>query len=104
MINNEKALNAFMEALQNAGLPVGSVFPDGKVRYTRPLTVREQSDADTIVDAYKAGRFDYLDKRVYPSVGDQLDMIYWDNINGTTEWRDAITAIKDANPKPEEIA
>jgi len=98
--NNAQA--ALHEALQVAGLPVRG-GADGNMRYTRQLTVREQADADTIVDAYKAGRFDYLDKRVYPSVGDQLDMIYWDNVNGTTEWRDAITAVKDANPKPEEL-
>jgi hypothetical protein len=27
-------------------------------------------------------------------------MQYWDAINGTTTWQDAIQAVKDANPKP----
>jgi len=37
----------------------------------------------------------------YPSIEEQLDMLYWDGINGTTNWSDAITAVKAANPKPE---
>ena len=34
----------------------------------------------------------------YPSMVDQLDMQYWDGINGTTTWADAIQAVKDAHP------
>lgn len=36
----------------------------------------------------------------YGPVGDQLDMIYQDQINNTTKWRDRITEVKQANPKP----
>ena len=36
----------------------------------------------------------------YASITDQLDQLYWDQINGTTVWRDAITANKAATPKP----
>ena len=35
----------------------------------------------------------------YPSIGDQLDMQFHDQVNDTTTWKDAIQAIKDANPK-----
>lgn len=35
----------------------------------------------------------------YPSITDQLDMIYWDNIRGTNTWRDTITEIKNKYPK-----
>lgn len=37
----------------------------------------------------------------YPSLAEQLDMQYWDSVNGTTTWADAIAAVKAANPKPE---
>ena len=37
----------------------------------------------------------------YPSIQEQLDMQYWDSVNGTTTWADAIAAVKAANPKPE---
>ena len=35
----------------------------------------------------------------YPSLQEQADMKYWDEINGTTVWRDTITAIKEKYPK-----
>ena len=36
----------------------------------------------------------------YPSMQEQLDMQYWDGVNGTTTWQDAIEAVKTGNPKP----
>jgi len=36
----------------------------------------------------------------YPSVGDQLDMIYKDNKNSTTTHADAVEAVKAKFPKP----
>ncbi len=38
--------------------------------------------------------------KIYPSLTEQLDMQYWDSINGTTKWKDLITKIKNDNPKP----
>ncbi len=45
----------------------------------------------------------YVEKRIaaYPSITDQLDMIYWDKIKGTTVWVDTISEIKTTYPKPE---
>jgi len=40
-------------------------------------------------------------KSAYPSIQEQLDMQYWDSVNGTTTWADAIAAIKEQYPKPE---
>ena len=36
----------------------------------------------------------------YPSLQEQADMQYWDSINGTTTWKDAIAKVKSDNPKP----
>ena len=36
----------------------------------------------------------------YPSWKEQMDMQYWDAVNGTTTWKDAIAKIKSDNPKP----
>tara|TARA_Y100000310_G_scaffold32774_1_gene31036 strand:- start:228 stop:518 length:291 start_codon:yes stop_codon:yes gene_type:complete len=38
----------------------------------------------------------------FPSVGDQLDMQYHDQLNGTTTWKDAIAKVKADNPKENE--
>ena len=35
----------------------------------------------------------------YPSIQEQLDMQYWDNVNGTTVWQNTINAIKLKYPK-----
>lgn len=35
----------------------------------------------------------------YPSIQDQLDMIYWDKVNGTNVWQDKISEIKAKYPK-----
>jgi len=39
----------------------------------------------------------------YPSIKEQLDMLYHDQIDGTSIWLDTITAIKEKWPKPQEI-
>ena len=36
----------------------------------------------------------------YPSIQEQLDMQYWDSVNGTTTWKDAVAKVKADNPKP----
>ena len=47
-------------------------------------------------------RIEYIDKRkaAYPSQEEQFDMQYWDQVNGTTTWKDAIAKVKSDNPKP----
>jgi len=39
-------------------------------------------------------------RNAYGSIADQLDMMYWDNVNGTTTWKDHIAQVKSDNPKP----
>jgi hypothetical protein len=46
-------------------------------------------------EAYKQAR-----RKAYPSIPDQLDMRYHDMVDGTTKWKDAITKVKEDNPKP----
>jgi hypothetical protein len=53
-------------------------------------------DADYAAKEYARNRSD-----AYPSIGDQLDMMYWDKVNDTTTWSDAIAAVKASYPKPE---
>ena len=35
----------------------------------------------------------------YPNIGDQLDMIYHDQTEGSRTWLDAVEAVKEAHPK-----
>ena len=41
----------------------------------------------------------YQRDRIYPSIGDQLDMQYKDLLNGTTTWKDAVAKVKSDIPK-----
>lgn len=51
--------------------------------------------------AYEAKEYQRKRAAEYPSIQEQLDMQYWDSVNGTTTWQDAIDAIKAKYPKPE---
>jgi hypothetical protein len=44
----------------------------------------------------------YKDQRAtaYPTIQEQLDMQYWDGVNGTTIWADTVASVKSENPKP----
>ena len=47
----------------------------------------------------KINETQYQRDRVYPSIGDQLDMQYKDLLNSTTTWKDAVAKVKSDNPK-----
>lgn len=67
---------------------------------TQPIPVADiQAKLDELVAAWEAKQ--YQRDRQYPSIQEQLDMQYWDSVNGTTVWADTIAAVKAANPKPE---
>ena len=61
-----------------------------------------QSNVDTARSTLntEAAAVKYKTDRTYPSIGDQLDMQYWDKKNGTTTWVDTIAKVKSDNPKP----
>jgi hypothetical protein len=44
---------------------------------------------------------DILNNRriAYPSIADQLDMLYWDKVNGTENWLNSIESVKNRFPK-----
>ena len=56
----------------------------------------------TLVAQWELENDSYRSKRraAYPSQQEQLDMQYWDAVNGTTTWKDAIAKVKSDNPKP----
>lgn len=95
------------EALDQATQEIEAASPLYKQVNSERL---EFSDADyaqaiedrknSLLDEYNFG---YIQARQesYGSVQDQLDMMYWDGVNGTTTWADHIAQVKADNPKPE---
>jgi hypothetical protein len=61
-----------------------------------------EAKLDEMVAEYNLTSYKHLRAAAYPSMEKQADMQYWDAVNGTTTWKDAITAVKTANPKPSE--
>ena len=67
---------------------------------TTPISVADIEAKMVEVQAeYDANQYQRDRATAYPSIQDQLDMQYWDNINGTTTWEDAIAKVKADNPK-----
>ena len=72
-----------------------------------PMTAEEEAQRD-IEEAkaleekaeYDANQYQRDRATAYPSIQEQLDMQYWDKVNGTTNWEDAIAKVKSDTPKP----
>ena len=88
---------------------------DAEIEAAKPLNksvngvVSEFSDDDYAQAKIDLGnskwneqQFGYIQARqeAYGSIADQLDMQYWDAVNDTTTWKDAIAKVKSDNPKP----
>lgn len=85
-------------------------FPMTENEYTTAVTFDVESEKpswgevmmewDNVVGVFAAEKYKYQRASAYPSIGEQLDMLYHDQLNGTTTWQDAIQAVKEEFPKP----
>ena len=64
--------------------------------YAQAITDLANSKFDQQENGYKTAR-----QEAYGSWQQQMDMQYWDGVNGTTTWADHIAQVKSDNPKPE---
>lgn len=60
---------------------------------------REEEHAAQEIENRKT-EYRHLRAAAYPDINSQLDMIYWDKVNGTDLWKEEITRIKGLFPKP----
>jgi hypothetical protein len=62
----------------------------------------DQAITDLANSKWNDQQFGYIQARqeAYGSITDQLDMQYWDSVNGTTTWKDHVEQVKSDNPKP----
>ncbi len=51
-------------------------------------------------DEAAAVKYQFDRAEAFTSIGDQLDMQYWDAVNGTSTWKDHVAAVKSKYPKP----
>jgi len=48
---------------------------------------------------YESNQYQRDRAKAYPSIQERLDLQYWDKVNGTNKWQDAINAVKAKYPK-----
>ena len=67
---------------------------------TTPISVSDIEAKKIELQAdYDAKQYQRDRAKAYPAIQEQLDMQYWDKINGTNNWQNAIAQIKADNPK-----
>jgi hypothetical protein len=67
---------------------------------TTPIPIADiQAKMVELQAKYEANQYQRDRAVAYPSIQEQLDMQYWDKINGTNNWQDAINAVKAKYPK-----
>jgi len=102
--------NNFNLMLQN-NVPLGYVFDEnGTLTENEALwcvtcgkvdATKEEYEAKLVENKAEEEANQYQKDRTsaLPSIGDQMDMQYWDQVNSTTTWKDAIAKVKSDNPK-----
>ena len=91
---------------------VRSLFPDGQfelsaegvVKFIDGNSVTEEqivAEEQRILKEWNDTEYQRNRSTSYPSLQEQLDMQYWDSVNGTSLWKDAIAKVKTDIPKPE---
>ena len=66
---------------------------------SQPTESEIQAELTRLQAEYDANEYQRQRATVYPSIQEQLDMQYWDKVNGTTTWQDAIAKVKTDIPK-----
>ena len=72
-----------------------NVVCENKPLWSDFIAERDRLDALDVANQYQIDR-----QSAYASIQEQLDMQYWDSVNGTTTWADHIAQVKSDNPKP----
>lgn len=99
---NEDTINAYIKLkkhLESLGHTNFSFILNDDLTFIVESGAIEEDLSLAIASGVADPSYQELRMKEYPSISDQLDMIYWDKVNGTTTWKDAIQAVKDAYPK-----
>lgn len=57
------------------------------------------TEASRLQAEYESLEYQRQRAKNYPPIVEQLDMLYWDKVNGTNNWQTAISTIKNQFPK-----
>jgi hypothetical protein len=67
---------------------------------TQPIPANEiLAKQQELIAEYNSKQYQRDRAKAYPSIQEQLDLQYWDKINNTDNWEQAINAVKAQYPK-----
>ena len=67
---------------------------------TQPIPANQiLAKQQELIAEYNAKQYQRDRAKSYPSIQEQLDLQYWDKINNTNNWEQAINAVKNKYPK-----
>jgi hypothetical protein len=67
---------------------------------TTPIPANEiLAKQQELITEYNSKQYQRDRAKEYPSIQEQLDLQYWDKINNTNKWEEAINAVKNKYPK-----
>jgi hypothetical protein len=67
---------------------------------TTPIPANEiLAKQQELITEYNSKQYQRDRAKEYPSIQEQLDLQYWDKINNTNNWEEAINAVKTKYPK-----
>jgi len=107
---SDKIIRALRKIRPNANFSVGETYSSltwhdgGGVEGENQNKPTEQEFNDVVLafnNDYDSKAYARERTSQYPSLQDQLDMLYWDRKNGTKTWEESIDKVKADNPKPE---
>ena len=91
IIKSIKAINPNAEVSVNAEDINQITWHNG----TTPIPANEiLAKQQELITEYESKQYQRNRAVDYPSLTEQLDMQYWDKINGTNKWQQAINAVK----------
>ena len=77
----------------------GDVIEWMDTEQTQPTEAEITAEVARLQAEYESKEYQRQRASAYPSITDQLDMQYWDKLNGTNTWADAIAVVKAKYPK-----
>ena len=104
-LDHEAIYLAYKDKVFSIDDSLGCFDKDGKLISVDVAKVKEAratlnaQEAASLYQRQRTGEAGTTDS-IYLPMSQQLDMQYWDSVNGTTTWKDHIAAVKAKYPKP----
>ena len=96
LINAIKAINPNAEVSINAEDINQITWHNG----TQPIPANQiLAKQKELITEYNSKKYQRDRALAYPSIQEQLDLQYWDKVNKTNKWEEAINAVKAKYPK-----